>query len=281
MSRLSGGLKRMPLPLLLALVVAVGATVVLVVQIAVIPPPPAIVAPIETAPTAVESGTHTITLSMTIYAGQTARYSTLAALGYTSLQANTTGWHFQVNDWLFAVMRRDTGNATFTLPNNVVVDVFQYNSSHALIVNRQRNTVVIAKIVTVGGTGWYAYHPVTTNYDSQTINGLTRYMQYRGLSQVHVFRPRQDYVTFDPSTKVFRVFFDVVNSAGQVSQRGTSITNSTNFTVMDKDAVYTPSDTYFIIDIHNVVLAPIWVIHMSSPTSSVRTALTITPRLPP
>jgi hypothetical protein len=238
------------------------------------------VAPIETAPTAVESGTHTITLSIAIYAGQTARYSTLAALGHVSLQANTTGWHFLVNDWLFTVMRRDTGNATFTLPNNVVVDVFQYNSTHALVVNRQRNTVVIAKIVSMGGIGWHAYHPVTTDYDSGTISGLTRYMQHRGLSQVHVFRPRQDYVAFDPSTKAFRVFFDTVNSAGQVSLRATSLTNSTSFTAMAQDVVYTPGNTYFIIDINNAVLAPIWVIHMSKPTSSVKTALTITPQLP-
>jgi hypothetical protein len=252
----------------------------MVLQINVLPPPPAIVAPLNTGPDAITSGSQTVTLTITAYAGQTVTNANLAALGRVSLQANTTGWFYQANDWIYTVTRRSTGNATFSLPTGVTVEVFQYNSTHALVVNRQRNTVVITRIVSVGGTGWFAYHPVDTVYDSATISGLTRYMSFRGLTQVNVFRPRPDYVTFDPSGRVFRVYFDVVASNGQVTPRGTSITNTTNFVALPSGSAVVPTN-YFIIDVNNVVLPPIWVIHRSNPTSSIRSALTITPQTAP
>jgi hypothetical protein len=280
MPNLRDRLRKIPTPLLFALVVAVGATVVMVLQINILPPPPAIVAPINTGPDVLTGGSQTVMVTINAYAGQTVVHANLAALGRVSLQVNTTGWHYQANDWIFTAMRRSTGNATFSLPTGVQVEVFQYNSTHALVVNRQRNTVLITKIVSVGGTGWYAYHPIDTVYDSATINGLVRFMSFRGLSQVNVFRPRADYVTFDPSSKVFRVYFDVVASSGQVTTKGTSLTNSSNFVVLPSGSAVVPTN-YFIIDINNVVLPPVWVIHKSNPTSSIRSALTITPLTAP
>jgi hypothetical protein len=280
MPSLRDRLRKIPLPLLFALAVAVGATVIMLLQINIIPPPPAIVSPIETGPTALTSGSQTVALTINAYAGQTVVYQSLAALGRVSIQANTTGWFYQANDWIFAAMRRSTGNATFTLPTGVTVEVFQYNSTHALVVNRQRNTVVITRIVSVGTTGWNAYHPVDTVYDTATINGLTRYMSHRGLSQLNVFRPRADYVVFETSTRVFRVYFDVVSSGGSVTTKGTSLTNSSSFAALPSGSSVVPTN-YFIIDINNVVLPPVWVIFRSNPTSSVRSALTITPLTAP
>jgi len=279
MPNLRDRLKRVPLPLLFALVVAVGAVVVMVVQINVIPPPPAIVAPIDTQPTEHLSGSQTVTFSVSIYAGQLVTYDNLAALGRVSLESNTTGWHYLVNDWIFAVMRRSTGNATFSLPTGIEVEVFQYNSTHALVVNRQRNTAVIAKIVSVGTLGWYAYHPVPTNYDSDTVDGLNRYLSHRGLSEVYVFQPRHDYVEFDRTNKVFRVYFDVVRSTSR-TLKGTSLTNTTNFTPIQPGSTVMPTD-YYIIDINNVVLPPVWVIFKMAPASSINSALTITPLAAP
>jgi hypothetical protein len=279
MTNLRDRLRRIPLPLLFALAVAVGATVVMVLQINILPPPPAIVAPIDTSATALTSGSQTVTLTINAYAGQTVVYANIAALGRVSLQANTTGWFYQANDWIYTVVRRGTGNATFTLPTGVTVDVFQYNSTHALVVNRQRNTAVITMIVSVGGTGWYAYHPVTTVYDSATLNGITRYLSYRSLTQINIFRPQYDYVVFDPFAKTFRVYFDVVTSSG-VTSKGTSLTNSSNFAALPSGSSVVPTN-YFIIDINNVVLPPIWVIYRSNPTASVRSALTVTPLTAP
>jgi hypothetical protein len=271
--------RRIPIPLLFALAVAVGATVVMVLQINIIPPPPAIVAPVDTGPTALTSGSQTVTFTINAYAGQTVVYSNLAALGRVSLQANTTGWFYQANDWIYTVMRRSTGNATFTV-GSTTVEVFQYNTTNAFVVNRQRNTLVITRIVSVGTTGWYAYHPVDTVYGTDTVNALVRYMNYRGLSQVNVFRPRYDYITFDASTRTFRVFFDVVSSSGTVSSRGTSLTNTTSFTALPSGSAVVPTN-YFIIDINNVVLPPIWIIYRANPTSSIRSAVTITPLTAP
>ncbi len=273
-------LRRLPIPLLLALVVVVGASVIMVLQINILPAPPAIVAPLHTDASVITSGTQTVTLTITGYAGQTLSFASLAALGRVSIQANTTGWHYQANDWIFTVVRRTTGNATFTLPTGVTVDVFQYNSTHALVVNRQRNTVVIARIVSVGGTGWFAYHPVSTVYDSATVNGLIRYMQFRGLSQVNVFLPRPDYVTYDPFAKVFRVYFDVVTNTGSRTPRGASIANTTNFVALPVNTAVIPTN-YFIIDINNVVLPPVWVIHVNRYQTSTRSALIISPQPPP
>jgi len=279
MPNLRDRLRRLPLPLLFALTVVVGATMVMVLQINILPPPPAIVAPIDTQATAHTSGTQTVTITINAYAGQTVTHSNLAALGRVSLQANTTGWYYQANDWIYTVVRRATGNATFTLPTGVTVDVFQYNSTHALVVNRQRNTAVITRIVSVGATGWYAYHPVTTVYDSATLSGISRYLTYRGLTQINVFRPQRDYVVFDPFAKTFRVYFDVVTSSG-VTTKGTSLTNTTNFAALPSGSTVVPIN-YFIIDINNVVLPPIWVIYRANPTASVRSALTITPLTAP
>jgi hypothetical protein len=276
MTNLRDRLRRLPLPLILALAVAVGATVVMVLQITVLPPPPAIVAPADTQATALTSGSQTVTFAITAYAGQTVTYDNIAAFGRVSLQANTTGWYYQANDFIYTVMRRSTGNATFTLPTGVTVDVFQYNSTHALVVNRQRNTAVITRIVSVGTTGWYAYHPVTTVYDTATRNGINRYLTYRSLTQINIFLPRGDYIVFDASTKVFRVYFDVATSSG-ITAQGTSLTNSTSFTALPSGSAVVPTN-YFIIDVNNVVLPPVWVIYRSNPTSSVSSALTIAPQ---
>lgn len=279
MPNLRVGLRRLPLPLILALAVAVGATVVMLLQINILPPPPAIVAPADTSATALTSGSQTVTFAITAYAGQTVTHSNIAALGRVSLQANTTGWYYLANDWIYTVARRATGNATFTLSNGVTVDVFQYNSTHALVVNRQRNTAVITKIVSVGTTGWYAYHPVTTVYDAATRDGINRYLTYRALTQINVLQPRYDYIVFDPSAKVFRVYFDVVTTSG-VTSKGTSLTNTTNFAALPSGSTVVPTN-YFIIDINNVVLPPIWVIYRSNPTASIKSALTVTPLTAP
>jgi hypothetical protein len=281
MNDLRRKLKKLPLTLLFALAVAVGASVVMVVQIAVVPPPSAIVAPVDTDPTALVTGSYTVMYTVTVYYGQTAEYDNLAALGLVSLQANTTGWYYQVNDWVYTVVRRNTGNAEFTLPSGTTVDVYEYNSTNALVVNTYRYTVLITKIVSVGTTGWHAYHPVYTNYDYTTLNALTSYMASKGLSQVYVFQPRHDYIVFDPSTKVFTVYFDIVTSSGLVTAKGYFLTNTTRFVALEPDYAVIPADTQYIIDGNNVVLAPIWVILTLKPTASINSALTVTPQAPP
>jgi hypothetical protein len=274
-------LKRIPLTLLFALAVAVGASVAMVVQIFVVPPPPAIVAPIDTDPLAVTDGTYTVTFTLTVYYGQRAVYDNLAALGLVELQADSSGWSYLVNDWIYTAVRRDTGDASFTLPTGVTVDVYEYNSTHALVVNTQRNTAIITKKVSVGTTGWYAYHPVVAGYDTTTLNALTGYMTSKGLTQLYVFQPMHDYIVFDASANEFRVYFDVVASSGSVTAKGYYMSATSGFVALAPGSPVVPADTQYVINTNNVVLAPIWVTFTAMPTSDMTSTLTVTPQVPP
>jgi len=281
MNDLRRRLKRIPLALLFALAVAVGASVAMVVQILVVPPPSAIVAPIDTDPSALTEGTYTVTFTIHLYYGQRAVYDNLAALGLVSLQADTDGWSYLVNDWIYTVVRRGTGNTSFTLPTGVTVDVYEYNSTHALVVNTQRNTAIITKKVTVGTTGWYAYHPVVASYDTTTRNALTGYMNSKGLTQLYVFQPMHYYIVFDASNNELRVYFDVVTSSGSVTPKGHYMSATSGFEALTANSPVVPQSTQYIIDTNNVVLGPIWVTFTAMPTSDMTSTLTVTPQLPP
>jgi hypothetical protein len=274
-------LKRIPLALLFALAVAVGASVAMVVQIMVVPPPSAIVAPIDTDPSALTDGTYTVTFTIYLYYGQRAVYDNLAALGLVELRADTNGWSYLVNDWIYTVVRRNTGDTSFTLPTGVTVEVYEYNSTHALVVNTQSNTAIITKKVTVGTTGWYAYHPVVAGYDTTTRNALTGYMTSKGLTQLYVFQPRHDYIVFDATANELRVYFDVVTSSGSVTDKGHYMSATSGFEVLTPGSPVVPANTQYIIDVNNVVLAPIWVTFTAMPTSDMTSTLTVTPQLPP
>jgi hypothetical protein len=274
------GLRRVPLPLLFALVVLISATVVLVVQIAVLPPPPAVVAPLDSDATTLSTGSQTFTYSVTAFLGRTVVYTNLAALGYVSLNANTTGWYYQVNDWVFTVIRRSTGDASISISSaSITLDIHHINATHALVVNRGRNTAVIAKVVSAGS--WYVYHPVAADYTSDTTGAITGYMSSKGLSALYVFQPKYNYIEFDQASKTYRVYFDYVAASGSVTSRGYSLTNSTDFVALPSGSGVIPSGTYYLADTNNIVLAPIWVLLVYTPTSDTNSALTVEPQLPP
>lgn len=271
--------RKVPIPLVFALAVLIGATVILVVQVSVMPPPPAVVAPLDSDASALTSGSQTFTYSVSVFLGRTLVYTNLAALGHVSLSANTTGWHYQVNDWVFTVIRRTTDDGTITLPSGVALDIHHINSTHALVVHRGRNTALITKIV---GTGsWHVYHPVAAAYTTSLTTAITGYMSSKGLSALYVFQPKYDYIEFDRNTKTYRVYFDYVDSSGSVTARGYSFTNSTNFVPIPSGSGVIPGGTHFVIDSNNVALAPIWVLLVLTPTADVNSGLTVEPQLPP
>jgi hypothetical protein len=271
--------RKVPIPLLFALAVLIGATVVLVVQVSVMPPPPAVVAPLDSDASALTSGSQTYTFSVTMFLGRTLVYTNLAALGHVSLSANTTGWYYQVNDWVFTVIRRTTADGTITLPSGTALDIHHINSTHALVVNRGRDTALITKIVSAGS--WQVYHPVAAVYTTSLTSAITGYMSSKGLTVLYVFQPKYDYIEFDRSTKTYRVYFDYVTSSGSVTAKGYSVTNSTNFVSIPSGSGIIPGGTYYVIDSNNIALAPIWVLLVLTPTSDVNSALTVEPQLPP
>jgi hypothetical protein len=270
------GLSRIPIPLMLALAVAVGVAVTIIIQITMLAPPPAVVAPIETSATSLDTGSSTYSMSVTVVSGYYAVYPTLAGLGKLQLMANTTGWYYLQDDLVLTVVRRSAGNANFTLSGGYTVYVREINATHAFILYNGRTTGVVAQKVQVGTTGWIVYHPVVTAYDAATLNTIKNLINSLGYMNVYVFQPKPDYVSYDPSTKTFYVYFDYVGNDGTVYQKYQYYTNTTSFAPIPTSSAVTVNGIVQI-DVSNYVLYSVWALLYYQPTSSVKSALTITP----
>jgi hypothetical protein len=259
-----------------ALAVAVGVAVTIIIQITVLAPPPAVVAPIETSATSLDTGSSTYSTSVTVVSGSYAVYPTLAGLGKLQLRANTTGWYYLQDDLVLTVVRRSAGDADLTLSSGYTVYVREINATHAFILYSGRTTGVVAQKVQVGTTGWIVYHPVVTAYDAATLNTIRNLMNSLGYSNVYVFQPKPGYVSYDPSTKTFYVYFDYVGNDGTVYQKYQYYTNTTSFAPISASSAVTVNGIAQI-DTSNYVLYPVWALLYYQPTSSVKSALTVTP----
>jgi hypothetical protein len=270
------GFSRIPIPLMLALAVAVGVAVTIIIQIIVLAPPPAVVAPIETSATSLDTGSSTYSTSVAVVSGSYAVYPTLAGLGKLQLMANTTGWYYLQDDLVLTVVRRSAGDADFTLSSGYTVYVREINATHAFILYNGRTTGVVAQKVQVGTTGWVVYHPVVTAYDDATLNAIKNLINSLGYANAYVFQPKPDYVSYDPSTKTFYVYFDYVGSDGTVNPKYQYYTNTTSFMPIPTDSAVTVNGIERI-GIDNYVLYSVWALLYYQPTSSVKSGLTITP----
>jgi hypothetical protein len=261
------------MPLMFALAVAVGVAVTIVIQITLLPAPPAVVAPIETPP---DAGSTTYTKSLVIPYDASAVYPTLAGLGKLQISVNTTGWYYLQDDSVLTVVRRSTGNAAFTLSSGSYVYVREINDTHAFVLYGARITGVVAQKVQVGTTGWIIYHPVVTDYDADTLNTIRNVMSSLGFSYVYVFQPKPDYVTYDPNTKTFNVYFDYVSNSGDVTSKYTYYANTTSFTPIPTDSPVTVSGIERI-STENYVLFSVWAFLYYPTPSDVNSAITISP----
>jgi hypothetical protein len=237
-------------------------------------PVPAVVAPIETPATALDSGSATYTISIDVAFGEHAVYPTLAGLGRLRLETNTSGWHYMANDWVVTVVRRSPGDAVLTLSDGGKVYVKEINATHAFVLFDKYNTGVVAKKVQVGATGWHVYHPVSTSYDTATRNAITSLMDSLGLSTVYVFQPRSGYVVYDPSTKRFSVFFDSVSDDGSVKLKDRRMDNTTSFLPITSPVIVNGIER---VNIYNYVLYPVWTLLYHKFDSDTRTTISITP----
>jgi hypothetical protein len=267
-------LNRIPIPLLLAVAVAVGVAVTIVIQITILAPPPAVVAPIETPVTSLESGSATYTLSMDVPSDDYAVYPTLAGLGRLRLEANTTGWYYLQHDMIVTVVRRSSGDIVLTLSGNYRVYVREINVTHAFVFYDKYSTGIVAKKVQVGTTGWIVYHPVAVTYDTTIVNAIRDFLSSQGFANAYVFQPKRDYVTYDSDDKYFIVYFDKVDSNGVVDIKDYQVVNGTSFTPITTSVIVGGVER---VGTYNYVLYPTWVLLYYRPSSSVRTAFTITP----
>jgi len=269
------GFSRIPIPLIFALAVAVSVTVTIIIQITVLDVPPAVVAPIETSATSLDTGSSTYSTSVTVPSGSYVVYPTLAGLGKLQLGANTTGWYYRQSDLLVTLVRKSAGNASFTV-GSYTVFVREINATHAFILYSRYPTGVVARKVQVGATGWIVYHPVVTAYDTATLNTIKNLINSLGYAVAYVFQPKPDYVRYDPSTKTFYVYFDRVYYDGTVTQKYRYFTNTTSFMPIPTDSAVTVN-AIGRIDANNYVLYSVWALLYYQPTSSVKSTFTITP----
>jgi hypothetical protein len=268
------GLRRIPIPMLFALAVAVGATVTIVIQVFMLAPIPAVVAPIETPATALETGSATYSITVEVPHGDYAVYPTLAGLGKLRIETNTTGWYYLQNYWIATVVRRSTGNTELTLSDNYKVYVREINATHAFVYFDKSGVGIVARKVQVGTTGWIVYHPTVTSYDAATRNVITSLMSSLNLATIYVFQPKSDYVTYDPDTKTFTVYLDSVSSTGSVTPKDYYFTNTTSFAPISTPVTVNGIER---VDTHNYVLYPTWMLLYHRFTSSTRTAFTVAP----
>jgi len=269
-------LNRLPIPLMLALAVAVGVAVTIIIQVTIFPPVPAVVAPIETTATSLDSGSSTYTISIDAVSGDYVIYPTLAGLGKLQLTVGRAGWYYLANDWIPTLVRRGASDEEFTLSNGGKLYVKEINSTHAFIFYQKYSIGIIARKVQVGSTGWIVYHPVVTAYDSATKNAIINFLTSQSYGYVYVFQPKPGYVTFDPNNKAFRVYFDTVNNDGTVYEKGYSMTNATKFEPLPPNT-NVPVDGIERLSTYNFVLYPVWVLLYDMPTSNTDYQITITP----
>jgi hypothetical protein len=272
-------LNRIPIPLLFALAVAVGVAVVIIIQITVAPPPPAVVAPIETSATSLDTDSYTYSTSVTVESGAYAIYPTVAGLGKLELKANTTGWYYYKGSMFATVVRRSTGNATFTV-GSYKVYVREINDTHAFVFYDGAAPVGVAAVkVKVGATGWIVYHPVATEFDTSVLSTITNLIKATGKTYMDVFQPRADYLTYSSSNSQYVIYIDRVDSNGVVTRKPSSVFYVIQLSDMQSLAVNTPVvvDNRVKIDTSNYVLFPVFVLLYYQPTSSTNSALTITP----
>jgi len=270
------GFGRIPIPLILALAVAVGVSVTIIFKITVVPPPSAVVAPIETSATSLDTGSSTYLISVDVASGSYVNYPTLAGLGKLQLKANTTGWYYLQTDWFVTVVRRSTGDAVFVLSNNRKVHVREINNTHAVVFFDKGTVAVVTQKVQVGTTGWIVYHPVPTSYDDTTKTVLQNIISSLGYTYIYVFQPKADYVKYDANTKYFYMYLDMISSSGSVTVRGGNVKNATNFIPISANMPVTVNGIEQI-DTNNYVLYSVWALFYYQPTSNTKSEFTITP----
>jgi hypothetical protein len=269
-------LNRLPIPLMLALAVAVGVAVTIIIQVSVFPPVPAVVAPIETTATSLDSGTSTYTISIDAVSGDYVIYPTLAGLGKLQLTAGKAGWYYLANDWIPTLVRRSASDDELTLGSGSKLYVKEINSTHAFILYQRYTIGIVANKVQVGTTGWIVYHPVATAYDSTTKNIITNLMNSLSYGYIYVFQPKPGYVTFDSNTKVFQVYLDTFYSDGTVNEKSYYMTNITNFEPLPPSTAVTVNGIERL-SMYNFVLYPVWVLLYDMPTSNEDYPITIAP----
>jgi len=212
---------RIPVPLLLAAVVAVGITVTLVVEIVVLDPLPAIAFPTVLGP---DSTLVSYTLTIEVPSGESANFATIAGMGKFYLWADVPGLKYTTYLYMGTVVLRNPGDYSFRLSSGQAVVVRDLNSTHAIVaIDNYYNQIVygfVTKKVRVGS--WYIYHPVVSEPTTEVVATIRQILNSINRYTFCLFQPTQDYIEVDETADTVYISCDLVNS-NTVYRRGIKV----------------------------------------------------------
>ncbi|MEM0479655.1 MAG: hypothetical protein QXS16_04965 [Pyrobaculum sp.] len=191
-------MRRIPIPLILAAVIAVGVAVTIIFQITILTPPSAVVV-------LVPQGSTTVTFQ---FEGVGEQYVAFPiGMGLMQITFNTTNfYYYNITDlWSLAVPASKYTNMT---GNHLV-------GTHSLRVFDCGNVVVVGSsfIVYIGQWadfgGYKVAVPVNFTASQDQLTCVRKYLHYNGIYGVDVFSPRIDYYEFD-GTNIY-VYYDYVD----------------------------------------------------------------------
>lgn len=202
-------MRRIPIPLILAAVIAVGVTVTIIFQITILTPPSAVVV-------LVPQGSSTVTYQ---FEATGVRYVAFPiGLGLMQISYNTTNfYYYNVTDlWSLAVPASKYTNMTGTRSVNTGTGTYSisvFDCGNVVVVGRS-SLVYIGQWADFGG--YKVAVPVNFTASQDQLACVRKYLNYYGISSVDVFSPRVDYYSFD-GTYIY-VYYDHVDTTSYYFQ---------------------------------------------------------------
>lgn len=225
-------MRRIPIPLILAAIIAVGVTVTIIFQITVLTPPSAVVV-------LVPQDSSTVTYNFEAVGAQHVAFP--IGMGLMQITYNTTNfYYYNVTElWSLAVPSSKYTNMTGTFSVNIGT------ATYSLHVFDCGNVVVVGYYALVYIGQWADFGgfkvavPVNFTATEDQLTCARKYMNYYQLASVDIFSPRIDYYAFD-GTYIY-VYYDRVDTStyylryGSYSYTPTALSNDAviGYKIMD------------------------------------------------
>jgi hypothetical protein len=218
-------MRRIPIALIIAAVVAIGITVMITITVIRLQPSGGILILFKPGVTGISYVYQVLVGTTTV--------SHLLPVGYGkfTLNANTTSWYYHVETgmpYIIAVSKPFSGVATVNI-----------GGTNYYICNSSNYGAVIRATDRLGWVGDWVYsgsfyvlnvRNVTdsTNYQTCPKNIITT----AGWTNALLYEPRGDYFTYDLSTKTIKAFYDTIDSAGTITAKAGSVTITPKWTAL-------------------------------------------------
>lgn len=200
-------MRRVPIPLILAAVIAVGVTVMIIFQITVLTPPSAVVV-------LVPQGSTSATFSF-----QTVNRANVAfpiGIGMMQINHNTTAlYYYNVTDlWAIAVPASRYNNMTgqYSVPYTTI-QVFDCGN---VVVVGSSSTVYVGQWADFGG--FKVTVPVNFTASRNQLACIRKYLSRFSIASVAVFNPRIDYYSYDGT--YINIYYDYVDTSSYTLRYG-------------------------------------------------------------